>query len=232
MPRVLNSTPSRFWRTGRVPWIAGAAVLIVWMGVVAPLLSAGEWQQWTFQEDPTSEPPRGWEVLSGAWEVRAAANGDNRVLAQVGPPLPGLDLPAILAPMPPVRDLRATVKLKPVGVGAFKTMGLIIRWRDAGTLTILRVDGTPGRVWLERLQGGERSLRAGYIVPLYPDRWNTVRVTARGDWLNLFLNGVFLGGVREDDPVPGRIGLMAGPGGRVLLDDLEVELTGRADTLR
>src|SRR3990172_2157729 len=98
-------------------------------------------------------------------------------------------------------------------------------------MTIVRVHGAPGRVWLERLQGGERSLRAGYIVPLHPDRWNTVRVTARGDWLNLFLNGVFLGGVREDDPVPGRIGLMAGPGGRVLVDDLEVELTRRSDAL-
>lgn len=137
-----------------------------------------------------------------------------------------------LAPMHPALDLRATVKLKPVGAGAFETMGLIIRWRDPGTMTIVRVDGTPGRVWLERLQAGERSLRAGYIVPLHSDRWNILHVTAREDWLNLFLNGEFLGGVREDDPMPGRVGLMAGPGARVLLDDLEVEPMGSSAVTR
>ena len=47
-------------------------------------------------------------------------------------------------------------------------------------------------------------------------------MTAQRDWLNLFLNGKFLGGVREDDPVPGRVGLMAGPGAGVLLDELEI----------
>jgi hypothetical protein len=118
-----------------------------------------------------------------------------------------------------------------MGARALTTMGLIVRWKDAGSMTIVRVDGTPGRVWLERLQGGGRSLRAGYIVPLRPGRWNILRVTARGNWLNLFLNGKFLGGLREDDPVSGRVGLTSGPDGRVRLDDLEVEPTGRPDAL-
>lgn len=74
-----------------------------------------------------------------------------------------------------------------------------------------------------RCQGGRRSLRAGYIAPLRRGRWNIIRVAAQDDRLNLFLNGKFLGGVREDDPVPGRVGLMAEPGAGVLLDELEIE---------
>ena len=176
------------------------------------------------------EPPRGWEALSGRWAVQLDEDGRNRVLVRVGPPLPGFDLPAILAPTPLVRDLRAAVKVKPAGTGAFETMGLILRWRDPGTMTIVRVEGTPGRIWLDRVQDGQRSLRAGYITPVHGNRWNILRVTAQGDWLNLFLNGQFLGGVREDDPVPGRVGLMAGPGARVLLDDflMEPPATGAA----
>jgi hypothetical protein len=193
------------------------------MGVATHPLSAGESHLWTFQEDSKGEPPRGWEVLSGEWKVTQEEDEQNRILVQVGPPLPGLDLPAILAPVPPLRDVRATVKLKPVGAGAFETMGLVLRWKDPGTMTIVRVDGTPGRVWLERMRTGEGRLRAGYILPLRRGQWNLLGVTARGDWLNLFLNGEFLGGVREDDPVPGRVGLMAGPGARVLLDDFEIE---------
>lgn len=115
-----------------------------------------------------------------------------------------------LAPTPPVRDLRATGKIKPVGNGGFETMGMVLRWQDPGTMLIVRVDGTPGRVSLERVQGGQRSLQAGYVAPLRRGRWNIIRVAAQDDRLNLFLNGKFLGGVREDDPVPGRVGLMAG----------------------
>lgn len=215
--------PSGRSRCARGCAVAAGIVLAVAAIAVASPLSSGESGLWTFNEDPLGEPPRGWEVVSGVWQVRLAEDGRNRVLVQTGPPLPGFDLPAILAPTPKVRDLRAAVKVKPTGSGAFETMGLILRWRDPGTMTVVRVDGTPGRVWLERLQGGRRSLRAGYITPVHGDRWNILRVTAQGDWLNLFLNGQFLGGVREDDPVPGRVGLMAGPGARVFLDDLEIK---------
>lgn len=202
---------------------AGIVLAVAAIAVASPLSNGGESGLWTFSEDPVGEPPRGWEVLSGRWAVQLEEDGRNRVLVQTGPPLPGFELPAILAPTPPVRDLRAAVKVKPAGTGAFETMGLILRWRDPGTMTIVRVEGTPGRIWLDRVQDGQRSLRAGYIAPLHQAGWNILRVTAQGDWLNLFLNGRFLGGVREDDPVPGRVGLMAGPGARVFLDDLEVE---------
>jgi hypothetical protein len=202
-----------------------AAGIVLGLAVTAPatpVSDAGP-RAWTFAEDPVGEPPRGWEVLSGAWQVRLDEDGRNRVLVQVGPPLPGSDLPAILAPGPALRDVRAAVRIKTTGTGALETMGLILRWRDPGTMTVIRVEGTPGRVGLERVQEGRRLLRAGYIIPLHGDRWNILRITAQGDWINLFLNGRFLGGAREDEPVSGRAGLMAGPGARVVLDDFEIE---------
>jgi hypothetical protein len=90
-------------------------------------------------------------------------------------------------------------------------------------MLIVKVEGTPGRVWLECVKGRERSLRAGYVLRLERNRWNSLRVAAEESWLNLFLNGKLLGGVRNDDSVPGRVGLMAGPGARILLDNLEIE---------
>ena len=204
--------------------VAGALMAIGFLLVAASwALAAMQPRVWNFDQDPLGEPPHGWQVLSGTWQVRLEEDAGNRVLVQMGPPLGGFELPAILAPGPRLRDVRAAVRIKPTGTGALETMGLILRWRDPGTMTVIRVEGTPGRVWLERALEGRRVLRAGYIIPVHGDRWNILRVTAQGDWINLFLNGQFLGGVREDDPVSGRVGLKAGPGARVLLDDFEIE---------
>jgi hypothetical protein len=146
-----------------------SAMLLVTDMITTSLAPGSTYRLWTFDDDPVGEVPRGWEVLAGKWEVSQDGDGRNHVLVQTGPPLPGFDLPAILAPTPPVRDLRTTGKIKPVGSGGFETMGLILRWRDPGTMTVIRVDSTPGRVRLERVQGGQRSLRAGYIAPLRQD---------------------------------------------------------------
>jgi hypothetical protein len=202
--------------------VLGAILLVADM-IMASVAAVGTHRLWTFDDDPIGEVPRGWEVGAGKWEVRLDAEGRNHVLVQTGPPLPGFDLPTVLAPIPPLRDLRASVKIKRTGAGAFETMGLVLQWQDPGTMLIVKVEGTPGRVWLERVQGGEHSLRAGYIIPLERNRWNSLRVVAQENWLNLLLNGKLLGGVRIDDPAPGRVGLMAGPGARILLDDLEIE---------
>jgi hypothetical protein len=108
-------------------------------------------------------------------------------------------------------------------MGTFETMGLVVRWQDPKSMLIVRLDGTPGWIWIERVQDGRRSLRAGYSIdPLAPGRWHVLRVVARRDWLNLFFDGQFLGGVRDDDPAPGRVGLVAGPDAGVLLDDVEI----------
>jgi len=113
---------------------------------------------------------------------------------------------------------------------ASETIGLLLRWQDPTTMLIVRVDGTRRWIWVERVQDGWRSVRAGYSIDTRaPGMWNVLRVTARREWLNLFFNGKFLGSVRDDDPAPGRVGLVAGPGAAVLLDDVEVEALADLD---
>jgi len=207
------------WRKVTLPGL----IFLVMTTASASVGLAGDANFWGFANDSVGTVPQGWEVLSGRWEIQAEPPGTNRALAQVGPPLPGFALPSILAPFPPVCDLRAAVKLKLTRTGGSETMGLILRQHDPGRMMIVRVEGSPGRVWVERVQESRWSLRAGYAVSVERDRWNLLRVAAQGDWLNLFFNGRFLGGVRDDDPVPGRVGLMAGPNAGVFLDDFEVE---------
>ena len=201
---------------------AGLGLLGAMIAVAATVWPA-ETRLWTFSDERVGRAPRGWEALSGRWEVLGETPGRNRVLVQAGPSLPGLDLPAILTPANPIADLEASVRAKATGMGTFETVGLLLRWQNPKTMLIVRVDGTPGSIWVERVQDGWRSQRAGCSIdPLEPGRWHVLRVVARREWLNLFFNGKFLGGVRDDDPAPGRVGLVAGPDAGVLLDDVEI----------
>lgn len=201
-----------------------ASIGLLLATVACPLTArAADAYLWTFSEDAIGAAPRGWEVLSGRWKILGETSGTNHVLVQAGPSLPGLALPAILTPVAPVADLDASVKVKATGLGTFETMGILVRWQNPGTTLSIRVDGTPGWIWVEGVREGRRSLLGGYGIDRFtPGRWYVLRVVARSEWLRLFFDGRFLGGIRDDHPAPGRVGLVAGPDAGVLLDDVQI----------
>jgi hypothetical protein len=203
--------------------LIGVAFLIVGIAA-ASVAESGQPVSWSFSDDPVESVPQGWEVLSGRWEIQAESGGAHRVLTQVGPPLSDATLAAILAPTLRACDVRIGVRFRSAGMGARETMGLLLRWQGPGTTLAVRVDGSPGWIWVDRVQDGRRSVRAGYVVPpIRTGEWNSLRVVAVKGWLMLFFNDKFLGGVRDDDPAPGRVGLLAGPDGGVSLDDVVIE---------
>lgn len=63
------------------PMAAGIVLVLAVTSLATPVSDAGP-QVWTFSEDRVGESPRGWEVLSGAWQVRLDEDGRNRVLDQ------------------------------------------------------------------------------------------------------------------------------------------------------
>ncbi len=89
-------------------------------------------------------------------------------------------------------------------------------------MTLVTVEGTSGRLWVEQLRAGSRNLRFGTLVAISPGRWYRLDVTAEGDRIGVSLEGRLLGTARDPDPIPGRVGLAARPGAGMLLDDLEV----------
>ena len=178
---------------------------------------------WSFDQDPIEEPPIEWEPQAGTWVVRPEGEGQtNRVLVQTGPSFPGLEMPLILTPILPVRDLKASLRFKRSGGGASETMALVLRWRETGTMTLVTVEGTSGRLWVEGLRAGARDLRFGTMLAFSPGRWYRLDVTAVGDRVDMSLDGRPLGTARDPDPIQGRIGLAARSGAGILLDDLEV----------
>jgi hypothetical protein len=179
--------------------------------------------QWTFDHDPIGKPPIEWEPLAGMWEVRPQGEGQtNRVLVQVGPALPGLDLPVILTPIRPLPDLRASLRFERSGSGATETMALVLRWRNATSMTLVTVEGSSGRLWVEQLRAGSRVLLFGTLEDIQPGQWHRLEVTAVAGRIDVSLDGRPVGTARDPDPLPGRIGLAARSATGMFLDDLEV----------
>jgi len=178
---------------------------------------------WTFDQNPLDETPMEWEPQVGKWVVRPESEGStNRVLMHTGPSLPGLDMPVILTPVLPVHDLTASVRFKRAGSGASETMALVLRWHDDANMTLVTVEGSAGRIWVEQLRAGSRRLHFGTSVATPPEVWHRLEVSALGERIVVALDGRRLGTARDPDPAPGRVGLAARPGAGMLLDDLEV----------
>jgi hypothetical protein len=178
---------------------------------------------WSFDQDPIEGPPIEWEPQAGTWVVRPEGEGQtNRVLVQTGPSFPGLEMPVILTPILPVLDLKASLRFQRSGGGATETMALVLRWRDASTMTLVTVEGASGRLWVERLRAGARDLRFGAMVAIPPRQWHRLDVTAVGERIEVSLDGRSVGTGSDPDPLQGRIGLAARAGAGMLLDDLEV----------
>lgn len=178
---------------------------------------------WTFDQNPLDEAPMEWEPQGGKWVVRPESEGStNRVLVHTGPSLPGLDMPVILTPVVPVHDLTASVRFKRTGSGASETMALVLRWHDDANMTLVTVEGSAGRIWVEQLRAGSRRLHFGSSVAIPPERWHRLETSALGERIMVSLDGRRLGTARDPDPAPGRVGLAARPGAGMLLDDLEV----------
>ena len=210
-------------RPSRRHFLIGAA------GCLLVALSDAEGQvppdvfHWTFDQDPLEEPPIEWEPQAGTWVVRPEGEGQtNRVLVQTGPSFPGLEMPVILTPILPVRDLKASLRFKRSGSGATETMALVLRRRDAGSMTLVTVEGTSGRLWVEQLRAGSRNLLFGALGTIPPGGWHRLDVTAAGERIDVSLDGRPFGTARDPDPVQGRVGLAARSGAGMLLDDLEV----------
>jgi hypothetical protein len=178
---------------------------------------------WTFDQNPLGEPPIEWETQAGRWLVRPEGDGaTNRVLVHTGPSPLGLDMPVILTPIVPVHDLTAGVRFRRTGSGASETMALVLRWHDAANMTLVTVEGSAGRIWVEQLRIGARRLLFGTALAIPPERWHRLDVSALGERFAVSLDGRQLGTARDPEPAAGRVGLAGRAGAGMLLDDLEV----------
>ncbi len=150
-----------------------------------------------FDREPLGAPPTGWSAVTvngsanSQWEIRRDRSVPTApaVLARV-PADANADHPslAILNSMS-LRDGDVSVRVKPVSGSRMRAGGVVFRYRDANNYYFARADALEQNVALFRVENGQR-VRLGMAVKhdLPPDAWRILKVTARGNNLQVYLD--------------------------------------------
>lgn len=192
---------------------------------------------WTFEEDAPGTAPSGFTFARtdggrmGRWLVRAvpdAPSGKN-ALAQVDDDPTSGRYPIAVAEDPVLRDLRLSVKCKPLAGRVDQACGLVFRYRDENNYYVTRANALEGNVRLYHVKEGRREQFATWSGDVLHDRWGELRVEAHGDHLVVFWNGTRVIDANDSTfPDAGRVGLWTKADSVTEFDDLTVAPAGAA----
>lgn len=203
--------------------IAGFVVAIGALGVT----TEGKGQTWSFDKDEVGGSPAGFEFAvtakkqPGKWII--VKDGDNQVLAQVDRDKTERRFAMALVESS-YKDLKISVKAKPVAGDVEMVAGLVWRYKDADNYYVARWNADSVRV--DRVVKGERQLMtpSEIKITLPAKVWHTLTVEHRGEDIKVFVGKekVFEG----KDKVyadAGRTGLWIKADSLTYFDDLKVE---------
>ncbi len=183
---------------------------------------------WSFDEDAVGEAPAGFEFAvtakkqPGKWVI--VKDGDNHVLAQVDREKTARRFAMALVRNSSYKDLKISVKAKPVAGEVEMVAGLVWRYKDADNYYVARWNTDSVRV--DRVVSGERQLLTPREIPitLAAKNWHTLTVEHRGEDITVFMGRerVFAGKDKTYTGA-GRIGVWIKADALTYFDDLTAE---------
>jgi hypothetical protein len=160
------------------------------------LAQQGPEKRFDFEADTPGAPPQGFSFgrtgkgAPGKWVVQAvdsAPSGKN-VLVQTDADTTDYRFP-IAYTGPDLKDLRLTVKCKPVSGKGDQGCGLIFRLKDADNYYVTRANALEDNVRLYHVVKGDRRQFAGWNGKVATGKWHELAVEAQGDHFQVFFNG-------------------------------------------
>jgi hypothetical protein len=183
---------------------------------------------WSFAKDEVGKPPAGFEFAvtakkqPGKWII--VKEGDNQVLAQVDRDKTPRRFAMALVKNFSYRDLKISVKAKPIAGEEEMVAGLVWRYKDADNYYVARWNIDSVRV--DRVVKGERQLMTPREIKirLADKTWHTLTVEHRGENIKVFVgNEKVFDGKDKAYPKAGRIGVWIKADSLTYFDDLTAE---------
>ena len=183
---------------------------------------------WSFEGEAIGSPPAGFEfavsgkMQPGKWVI--AREGANSVLAQVDRDRTERRFAMALIKDVVYKDLKMSVRAKPVAGDVEMVAGLVWRYKDSANYYVARWNADSVRV--DRVVKGERQLLtpSEIKVALPANQWHTLTVEHRGNDIKVLVDGkgVFAG---SDTTYAsgGRIGVWTKADSMTYFDDLTVQ---------
>jgi len=187
--------------------------------------------RWTFDADPAGALPNGFESARtgkgavGRWEVTRADDAPSapNVLAQLDADTTDYRFPIALATSPSLRDLRLSVRCKPVSGKVDQACGLVFRYRDADNYYVTRANALEGNIRLYYVEKGQRKQIASHRGEV-TRAWHDYAVEVRGDHIQVFWDGAKV--IDHHDATfadAGRVGVWTKADSVTYFDDLAAE---------
>lgn len=193
----------------------------------APQTTSGA--TWTFDADKPGAPPVGFSFgrtgsgKQGAWVVKAEAEAPSppNLLAQVDADATDDRFPMAVADNLSVRDVRVSVRCKPIAGSVDQACGLVFRYRDENNYYLTRANALENNVRLYVVKNGHRGQLESWSGPVTGKAWHELRIDARGDHFEVYWNGKkVIDGRDRTFPDAGRIGVWTKADSVTYFDDL------------
>ena len=213
-------------------------VLIFTLALTGPMAAqatedtASSWR-WNFDKDRVGQPPAGFSFgrtgagRVGRWIIRAekdAPSGTN-VLAQVDGDSTDYRFPIAVANGPSLKDLRLSVRCKPVSGKVDQACGLVFRYRDENNYYVTRANALEDNVRFYYVKDGKRFQLASWSGRVSSGSWHELRVDARGDQVEIHWDGKKVIDARDTTfRDAGKVGLWTKADSVTYFDDLFVRV--------
>jgi len=209
--------------------ILGAAVLS--LSSLALAQSANEKSSsktWNFDSDTVGKPPAGFSFgrtgkgAEGQWVVRAESDAPSKanVLAQVSTDDTDYRFPVAFTG-PDFKDLRLSVKCKPVSGKVDQGCGLVFRLKDVDNYYVVRANALEDNVRLYHVVKGARRQFAGWNGKVASGQWHELAVEAKGDHFQVFFDGKKVMDAQDKTfSDAGKVGLWTKADSVIYFDDL------------
>jgi len=190
---------------------------------------------WSFDSAAADQPPpdfvfaRTGSGRPGRWIVRASvgAPSGRQVLAQVDTAPTDYRFPVAAASQPIVRDVRLSVKCKPVAGKVDQACGLVWRYQDENNYYLARANALENNVRLYYVKGGKRSQIASWSGRVTSGMWHELAITALGDRFEVWWEGRKVLEKRDTTfAQAGKVGVWTKADSVTEFDDLSIEPVG------
>jgi hypothetical protein len=174
-------------------------------GVTGALTGSGGPVAWAIVEDPTA--PAG-----------------PKVLAQTSTDKTDYRFPLAIFEAPVAADIDVAVRFKPVGGAVDRAAGIAVRLSDPNNYYVVRANALEDNVRLYRMVNGRRSQFAGADTKVPSGKWQELRLVARGNRLEVFLDGKSLYSATDTAiTAAGRVALWTKADSVTHFDDLRLQ---------
>jgi len=165
--------------------------------------------------DDFSQKNPSWKAYTGQWKFQKG------VLIQTSE---NNDFPVILYENKPVADLDISVRFKPISGKIDASGGLIFRAEDEDNYYIVRANALEGNYRLYTFTDGYRhELASASVTPPAIGEFHTLRVLAKGDHIQAYLNGTLELDYHDDTFKKGYTGLWTKADSVTAFDDFIVK---------